>query len=289
MANVLKKDTKIKLNNGVEMPIFGLGMYQANPGEETSSAVAYSVGKAGYTLLDCAQYYKNEVDISTGLKSSGVPREKIFIVTKLFQTKDGKEGAKSVVEESLKLMNVKYIDQYLLHAPHGGKVLECYDVLLDYQKKGIIKSVGVSNFGVKHLEALKNSGRPLPQVNQIELHPWCTNEDIVKWCREHKVAVVGYSPLAQNKKSDNPFLLELAKKYKKSPAQILIRWSLQKGFVTIPKSIKAERIEENSNVFDFSLTDQEVAKFDEFGRAKKENVCWDPTIFDLDTEFGPTK
>jgi len=264
-------------------------MYQSAPGEVSSDSVSYAIGKSGYLHLDCAKFYKNEADVGKGIEKSGIPREKIFVTTKLFTTKYGKEGATKRIEESLELMKFSFIDQYLLHAPHGGKVLECYDVLLNYQKKGIIKSVGVSNFGVKHLEALKNSGRPLPQVNQIELHPWCTNEDIVKWCRDHNVAVVGYSPLAQGKYLNDPFLIQLSKKYSKSPAQILIRWSLQKGFVTIPKSVKPERILENSKVFDFSLTAEEVAKFDEYGRAKKGNVCWDPTVYDIVAEFGPTK
>ena len=166
-------------------------MYQAS-----SRAVIHAL-KSGYLQLDCAKFYENEDDIGKGIKESGVPRDKIFVVTKLFSTNGGRESAIRAVKESLQLMNTDYIDQYLLHAPQGGKVLECYDVFLEYQSKGIIKSVGVSNFGVKHLEALKNSGRPLPQVNQIELHPWCTNQDIVKWCRDHNVAVVGYSPLSK--------------------------------------------------------------------------------------------
>ncbi len=264
-------------------------MYRAPPGEEASDSVSYAVGKAGYIHLDSAQCYKNEADVGLGIKKSGVPRSKIFVTTKLFTTIEGKEGAIKTVEESLRLMNFDYIDQYLLHCPQGGKVLECYDVLLDYQKKGIIKTVGVSNFGVSHLEALKNSGRPLPQANQIELHPWCTNEDIVKWCNDHNVAVVGYSPLAQGKFLDDPFLIELSKKYNKSPGQILIRWALEKGFHTIPKSTKQERIVENANVFDFSLTKDEIEKFDSYGRATKANVCWDPTKNDIATEFGPTK
>ena len=262
-------------------------MYRSLPGEEASKSVAYALN-SGYIHLDSAQIYKNEADVGLGIKKSGIPRNNIFVTTKLFTTTNGKEDAAKTVEESLKLMEFDYIDQYLLHCPQGGKVLECYDVLLDYQKKGIIKSVGVSNFGVKHLEALKNSGRPLPQVNQIELHPWCTNEDIVKWCRDHNVAVVGYSPLAQGKYLDEPYLIELSKKYKKSTGQILIRWSLQKGFVTIPKSTKPERILENSNVFEFSLAKEEVEMLDSFGKIKK-NVCWDPTNNDLATEFGPTK
>ena len=257
-------------------------MYQA-----TKEATVHAL-KHNYLQLDCAKYYQNEADIGIGIREAGVDREKIFVVTKLFSTDGGRQSAINAVEESLKLMNFTYIDQYLLHAPQGGKVLECYDVFIDYQKKGIIKSVGVSNFGVKHLEALKNSGRPLPQVNQIELHPWCTNEDIVKWCRDHNVAVVGYSPLSKGGKLSHPFPAELGKKYNKSPAQILLRWSLQKGFVTIPKSSDPRRIEENAKVFDFSLTNEEMEKFDDMGKKHKDNCTWDPTKNSL-SEFGPLR
>ena len=154
------------------MPIFGLGMYLAESGDETVQAVNHAITKAGYIHLDSAQCYKNEEDVGKGMKESGVPRENIFVTTKLFTTKGGRRHAIETAENSLKAMNIGYIDQYLLHCPQGGNVLECYDVLLEYQKKGLIKTVGVSNFGVAHLEALKNSGRPLPQTNQIELHPW---------------------------------------------------------------------------------------------------------------------
>lgn len=140
------------------------GMYRAESGENLISAVSYAL-KHGYLMLDSAQFYNNESDVGEGIRASGVPREKVFVTTKLFTTKDGRQGAIDVIEKSLKLMNIGYIDQYLLHAPQGGHVLECYDVLLEYQKKGLIKTVGVSNFGVGHLEAIKNSGRPLPQVN----------------------------------------------------------------------------------------------------------------------------
>ena len=151
------------------------------------------------------------------------------------------------------------------------------------------KSVGVSNFGVDHLEAMKNSGRPLPQVNQIELHPWCTQEPIVEWCNRHGVQLVGYSPLAQANRLEEPLVKQLAAKYAKTPAQILIRYSLQKGWVTIPKSTKPHRIDENANVFDFSLAKDELDKFDEIGRQGRHGVCWNPTQNDLATEFGRLK
>jgi diketogulonate reductase-like aldo/keto reductase len=268
---------------------FQTGLYEAEPGEDTVGSITYAVKEVGYRMLDSAQFYKNEEEVAKGVAASGVPREQIFVTTKLFTTKGGKAQATETVESSLsKMKSLGYIDQYLLHAPQGGAVLECYDVLLDYQKRGLIKTVGVSNFGVAHLEALKNSGRPLPQVNQIELHPWWQQEEIVAWCRANSVAVVGYSPLVRNQKKDAPVLVELAAKHGKSQAQILIRYSLQKGWITIPKSVKPERLVQNASVFDFELDAGDMAKLNEQGKEKK-NVCWNPTVNDIPTEFGPTK
>jgi methylglyoxal/glyoxal reductase len=265
-------------------------MYLCEVSDETSAIVEYAVGKANYRLVDTAEFYQNEFNVGEGIRRSGVDRSKVFVTTKLCHTGGGQEGAIKTVENSLRQLNIGYIDQFLLHAPHGGKVLECYDVLLDYQSRGLIKSVGVSNFGVEHLEAMKNSGRPLPQVNQIELHPWCTNEDIVEWCQKNGVVLTGYSPLARNPdKLKDPLVVALAKKYNKTPAQVLIRWSLQRGYVTIPKSSKQHRVTENSNVFDFKLDDEEVNQLSEYGKHVKESSGWDPTKNDMDTEFGPRK
>jgi diketogulonate reductase-like aldo/keto reductase len=283
---MLNLQSKVLLNNGVEMPRFGLGVYQSDVGEITENAVKFAVGTAGYNLVDTAEFYKNEADVGAGIRASKKPRESVFIVTKLFNTEAGKAGCLEVFNKSLKNLGVSYIDQYLLHAPHGGKVLECYDTLLELQKKGLLKSVGVSNFGVHHLEALKNAGRPLPAVNQIELHPWCTNEEIVKYCQKNNIGIVAYSPLAKGERLADPFVLSLAKKYNKSPAHILIRWSLDRGFIVIPKSTNPERIMDNANVFDFKLTSEEILTFDSFGRKEKAITGWDPTVYSLD-KFGP--
>lgn len=245
--------------------------------------------KSGYLMLDSAKFYDNEEEVGQAVRESGIPRENIFVVSKLFSTHGGRKAAIDAVEDSLKLMNISYIDQYLLHAPQGGKVLECYDVLLEYQKKGLLKTVGVSNFGVKHMEAMKNSGRPLPQVNQIEIHPWCTQEDIVNWCNQNGVVIVGYSPLAKNQRIDDPIVKQVAQRYGRTPAQILIRYSLQKGYVTIPKSSKLERIDENANIFDFELSREDMEMFDKIGQSEVSRCSWNPTTNSIASEFGPTK
>lgn len=175
-----------------------------------------------------------------------------------------------------------------MHAPQGGRVLECYDTLLEMEKNNLLRSVGVSNFGVKHLEAIKNSGRPLPTVNQIELHPWCSNEDIVEYCQKNQIAVVAYMPLTSNNKLNDPFLLKLSEKYKKSTAQILLRWLVQKGIIPIPKSSNPKRIAENACIFDFVIEKSDMDELNEIGHKQKICYDWDPTVNPM-SHFGPVE
>jgi len=253
----LNIESKVKLNNGVEMPLFGLGMYLAKTG--AAAVAAEQALRRGYIHLDSAVAYRNEWDCGEAIRKSGVERSKIFVTTK-YDMAGGSEDTIKKVENSLAVMNIGPIDQYLLHAP-SRKAFECYDVLLEYQAKGLIKTVGVSNFDVDDLEAIKQSGRPLPQVNQILFNPWYPNTPIVKWCKENGVHVVGYSPLARDpQKLKHPLAMEVASKYKKTPAQVLIRWSLQHGFTTIPKTVNPQRINENADVFDFELSKADMDK-----------------------------
>ncbi|CAF4621314.1 unnamed protein product, partial [Didymodactylos carnosus] len=171
-------------------------------------------------------------------------------------------------------------------SPQGGHVLEVYDAMLELQKTGKIKSVGVSNFGVKHLEWLINADRPLPVVNQIELHPWWPNEDIVDYCRKKNIAIIAYSPLAKARAVNETFVQNLAKKYHKTPAQILLRWSIQNGFITIPKTSNTERLKENMNIFDFALESDDMKALLEYGKMHAANTNWDPTT-NSEVDFGP--
>jgi diketogulonate reductase-like aldo/keto reductase len=260
-------------------------MYQMGPGQVSVNSVLHAL-KAGYRHFDTAEYYKNELDIGEALKMANIPRSEVFLTSKIFQTKDGRDVCKETLLKCLENIKSSYIDQYLIHAPQGGKVLECYDTLLDLQKEGLIKSIGVSNFGVHHLEALKSSGRPLPAVNQIELHPWCRNDDIVEFCKKNNIAVVGYSPITKGLKLSDEVLNEISKIYIKSPAQILIKWSLQNGFITIPKSSTLSRIDENSNVFDFWINEQDMQTLNSLGANAKFVTGWDPTKNEM-SQFGP--
>lgn len=263
---------RITLNDGVSMPLFGLGVYEASSGVggEAEKAVEYAISK-GYRLIDTAEFYQNEADVGRGVKNSSIKREDVFVVTKLWD--NGYSRCKKIFNESLKKLDLKYVDLYLIHAPSSGKVVETYKAMLELKEQGLIRSVGVSNFGVQHLEGLASAGLPKPSVNQIELHPWQQKLEIVKYCRANEITVMGYSPLVKGQRFDDKTLNQIAKKYKKTTAQILIRWSVQHGYITIPKSSKPQRIVENMQVFDWSIDDADMAVLNSF---PDKSCTWNP-------------
>jgi methylglyoxal/glyoxal reductase len=264
----------IQLNDGVVMPLFGLGVFRAGEGILTDNAVLSAL-HAGYRMFDTAQYYGNEAEVARALKNSSVKRDDVFVVSKVWTSNHGYDATTASVHESLSKMKTDSIDMFLIHSTIGGKVVETYKALLDLKAKGHIRSVGVSNFGNHHLEGLKAAGLPPPSVNQIELHPFAKRPDIVQYCRDHNIAVMGYSPMARGQKDDDPDLISIAKNHQRTIAQVMIRWSLQKGFITIPKSSKQERIVANAQIFDFELTDQEMQTLD--SKPENFNVAWNPT------------
>ncbi|KAK3082668.1 hypothetical protein FSP39_002245 [Pinctada imbricata] len=249
--------SKVVLNDGVEMPMFGLGMNLLESGQSKAAekAVIHAV-QNNYRLLDTAQFYGNEADVGRAVKKSGVDRKDLFVVTKVWE--NGAARCKKVFNESMKKLDLGYIDLYLIHSPSAGKNVETYKTLLDFKSKGLIRSVGVSNYGIHHFEGLKDAGLPTPSVNQIELHPWQQKRDIVKYCRENGIAVMGHCPIAKGQKLKDPTLGKIAQKYNKTPAQVMIRWSVQKGFITIPKSANLDRIIENADVFDWSIGEEDM-------------------------------
>jgi diketogulonate reductase-like aldo/keto reductase len=266
----------ITLNDGVIMPLFGLGTYRLSSGGERNAENITSFAlKNGYRLLDTAALYGNEQEVGRGIRQSGLQRSEVFVVTKLLTDLHGYKECTDAFNDSLKKLGTEYVDLYLIHSPSGGKLLETYDAMLDLKKKGLIRSVGVSNFGIQHLEGLRKAGKPLPSTNQIELHPMMRKQDIVDYCREHNIAVMGYSPLAKGKKMDDQQLNAVAKKYNKSLAQLMIRWSVQKGYITIPKTSKSERVLENAQVFDWSISDEDMQMMETL---PTYGCTWDPTV-----------
>ena len=271
----LDANSRIKLNDGVEIPRIGFGTY-LNTGQLATHTVSWALD-AGYRLIDTATFYQNESEIGIAIKESGIPRDQLFIITKLWDDSHGEEAATKSFMSSLHKFGVEYIDLYLIHSPLCGKIVDTWRALLSLKAKGLVRSIGVSNFGVHHLKALQSSfPKDLPSVNQLELTPYLTRNDLVSYCREQGISLVAYSPLTQGHMLKDPPLTQLALKYKKSTAQLLIRWGIQSGFVVIPKSSKKERIRENIDVFDFDISPADMTQLDALDRYAVFD--WDPTV-----------
>ncbi|KAH8110125.1 Aldo/keto reductase [Phellopilus nigrolimitatus] len=261
----LTLQSKIKLRSGYEMPLVGLGVFQ----NATCIPACEAALKHGYRHIDTAQMYRNEADVGIAVRKSGIPREEIFVTTKVIQGSHGYDSALGVVEESLSKLGSPYIDLYLIHSPLSGKEkrLATYRALLEKRDAGKIRTVGVSNYGVKHLEELREAKLETPAVNQIELHPFCQQKDIVEYCNKNGIVVQAYCPLVRGDFS-SPVLQEIAKSTGKNPAQVLVRWSLQRGFIPLPKSANPERVVSNVDIFDFVLSDADIAKLDALDKGK---------------------
>lgn len=248
--------TTITLNDGIEMPLLGIGLYNVieNQAETIQTAVAN-----GYRLFDTAKYYENEKEIGQALKNSNIDRKDYFVVTKLWISDHGYEKTKEAFKVSLDKLGLGYIDLYLIHSPSGGKIIDTWKAMTELRNEGLIKSIGVSNFNIHHLEKLKSAcdenGYPLPSINQIELHPFLQQKAVVEYCKDLGIELMGFCPLARCVKfGKDATLMEISKKMGKTEAQVLIRWAIQRRFVAIPKSSNPGRIKENSGVFDFELS-----------------------------------
>lgn len=270
----IKIDTIVKLNNGVEMPIFGLGTFQMRSGRETQQAVLAAL-EAGYRLIDTAQMYGNEEDVGIALKKSGILREEVFITTKLWNSEHGYQKALNACEESLEKLGLPYIDLYLIHWPVHGLRNETWRAMETLLEKGKCRAIGVSNYMIRHLEELLGNSETVPSVNQVEFSPYLYLKDLLEYCRSHKIQLEAYSSLTKGHKLNDPKLAAVAKKYSKTPAQVLIRWVLQKDVVVIPKSSHKGRILENADVFDFEISPEDMKLLDSFNQNIRTN--WDPT------------
>jgi len=263
-----------KLNGGVEMPVLGLGVYQMPRGRVTQEAVKFALN-VGYRHIDTASLYGNEEDVGLGVRSSGVPREKVFVTTKLWNSDHGYDSALSACDRSLDRLGLGYIDLYLIHWPVPKLRKETWNALVELQRRGTCRAIGVSNYTVKHLEELLEDSEVTPSVNQVEFNPFLYQKELLRFCNDKGIQLEAYSPLTRGHKLGHPTVVEIARRYTKSPAQIMIRWSLQHGLVVIPKSARPERIGENSEVFDFELSPAEMAKLDSL--SEDLHMDWDPT------------
>jgi 2,5-diketo-D-gluconate reductase A len=251
---------KVMLNNGVEMPQLGFGVFQIHDAQVCEQSV-YDALLAGYRLLDTAAAYHNEEAVGKAIKRSGVPREEIFLTTKLWIQDAGYDSTKKAFAKALARLQVEYLDLYLIHQPFGD-IYGSWRAMEELYREGRIKAIGVSNFQMDRLVDLILHHEVMPAVNQIEIHPFFQQTASVQYMKENHVQVESWGPLAEGRNNifQNDILVSIARKQKKSVAQIMLRWSLQRGIVVIPKSVHKERIIENANLFDFELSQEEMEK-----------------------------
>jgi methylglyoxal/glyoxal reductase len=258
---LLTLKSSAKLNNGVEIPYLGLGVYQSPPGEITLRAVKYAL-KIGYRQIDTAELYGNEKDVGRALRESGIRREDVFITTKVWNSHQGYDSTLYACEGSLGRLGLSYVDLYLIHWPVQGLGDETWRAMIKLLHQGKARAIGVSNYSIRELNELLEKSDIVPAVNQVEFHPFLYQEELLRFCKNNNIQLEAYSPLTRGKRLNHPKILELAKKYNKTPAQVLIRWSLQHNVIVIPKSIHEARIKENSQVFDFQLEPKDMKLLD---------------------------
>jgi len=267
-----------QLHNGVEMPYLGLGTYQSDNDEEVINAVSTALDH-GYRHIDTASIYKNEEGVGLGIRQSSVPREEVFVVSKVWNADQGYESTLRSFEDSLERLQLDYLDLFLVHWPVQGKYKETWRALEHLYAEKRVRAIGVSNFLQHHLEDLMADSTMVPMVNQMEFHPYVVQQDLLDFCKKNTIQYEAWSPFMQGKLFDLDICKGLAKKYHKSVAQVILRWNLQKGVVTIPKSVHAKRIVSNADIFDFVLTPEDMAFLD--GLDRGERIGAHPDHFDF--------
>lgn len=270
------------LHNGVEMPWFGLGVFKVEDGPELVEAVKLAI-KAGYRSIDTAAIYGNEKavgeGIRAGIKEAGISREDLFITSKVWNSDQGYETTLAAYEESLKKLELDYLDLYLVHWPVEGKYKDTWRALETLYKEERVRAIGVSNLQIHHLQDVMKDAEIKPMINQVEYHPRLTQKELQAFCKEQGIQMEAWSPLMQGQLLDNETLQAIAEKHGKTTAQVILRWDLQNGVITIPKSTKEHRIIANADVFNFELTKEDMEKIDALNQ--NHRVGPDPDNFDF--------
>ncbi|MDO7907471.1 aldo/keto reductase [Paenibacillus sp. JX-17] len=276
-----RKETT-QLHNGTVMPWFGLGVFQVEEGEDLVRAIR-DAAAFGYRSIDTAAIYANERSVGQGIAAALVEnnlnREDLFITSKVWNADLGYEETLAAFETSLNKLGLDYLDLYLIHWPVAGKYKDAWRALETLYNQGRVKAIGVSNFQVHHLEDLLQDAQIVPMVNQVEFHPLLTQKELLSYTRSNQIQLEAWSPLMQGQLLDHPLLQEIAGLHHKSVAQVILRWDLQHGVVTIPKSTKKHRIIENASIFDFQLTAEEMDRIDALNENRR--VGPDPDNFDF--------
>ncbi|RKQ33187.1 aldo/keto reductase [Oceanobacillus halophilus] len=257
----------VTLNNSLEMPQLGFGVWKV-PDDEATPAVSKAI-EAGYRSIDTAMIYGNEIGVGKAIANSNVPREELFITTKVWNSDHGYESTLKAFEESLEKLGLDYVDLYLIHwpTPKYDQYVDTYKALEKLYHDGRVKAIGVCDFDIEHLQRLLNECEIVPVINQVEYHPYLQQKELKTFCEEHNIQLEAYSPLMNGRDIlQDEVIKELADRYGKTPAQVILRWHLQTGVVVIPKSVTPSRIEENLNVFDFELSEADMNKIAELDR-----------------------
>ena len=263
----------MKMNDGYKIPVVGLGTWKSEPGEATYKAVLDSIN-AGYRHIDTARAYDNEADVGRAVQDADINRKDLFITTKLWNRHQGYDEAIEACEKSLARLGCDYIDLYLIHWPLKDKRNESWRALIELQKKGLCRSIGVSNFTIDNLKELEDKFEVIPAANQVEFHPYHYQKDLLEYCNSKNIIIEAYSPLVHAKRMDEERLVAISEEIGKTPAQILIRWAMQRGMVVLPKSVNEVRIVENFSVFDFEISDSLMIRLDDLD--ERYVTCWDP-------------
>ena len=243
------------------MPWMGLGVFLSREGSEVENAVKIAL-ENGYRSIDTAAIYQNERGVGKAIVESGVPREEIFLTSKVWNNDQGYKTTFNAFEESLDKLQTSYLDLYLIHWPKGKRSVETWKACEELYEKGKIRAIGISNFLVHHLDDFLPKCKIMPAVNQVEFHPELIQPDLLDYCKSKGIQLEAWAPIMKGRVNDIPIMLELAEKYGKTPVQVVLRWDIQKGVVTIPKSVKQERIISNADIFDFELSPKDMAKID---------------------------
>lgn len=262
------------LCNGIEMPSIGFGTYKSGNNEDTARIVKYAL-EIGYRQIDTASFYGNEVGVGEGIKNSGIKREEIFLVTKLWNDDHGYENTIKAFNKSLEKLQVEYIDLYLIHWPNKLNA-ETWRAFEHLYKIGKVKAIGVCNFKIGHLEELKATAEIMPMVNQIEIHPLSSKDTMLDYCNKNNIQLVAWSPIMRGKIFSNELIIALAEKYKKTIAEIILRWHIQRGVIPIPKSSNEERIKENFDIFDFEISKEDMDIIDSLNEGDDVSVSGVP-------------
>ncbi|RDX41663.1 Aldo/keto reductase [Lentinus brumalis] len=278
MTSQLAINSTVRLaRSGIELPLLGLGVYL----NQDCKAACLAALKHGYRHIDSARMYYNEAQVGEAVRESGIPREQVFFTSKIANDEHDYKIALTAVDDSLKKFGFNYIDLMLIHSAMSDKQhrLDTWRALIEAKKQGKLRAIGVSNYGVKHLEEIREAGLEIPDVNQIELQPLNQQKEIAAYCKKYDIVIEAYAPLMRTQ-WNYPEILETAKKYNKEPAQVLVRWSLQRGFVPLPKSSDFARVVSNAEVYDFELSADDMARIDSLDRGKEGTITWNPVDVD---------